>query len=399
MIADPLQQALGLTALAAISVLVLVLASSRARREVRVLATASFVGHAVVGITIWYRIPGLISGDAFVYEAQALGSVQARAGKEGFAILLGGLYRAMGPTPAAGILLNAALMGLLVIVVSRTTGRLGGARGARYAALVAVFLPPFVWWGSQLLREAPMWLLIALAADMAVAMAIEGFAWRKAALLLPVCLAMITIRAPVAAVFAVFLAIGLLLAAPPRTGDHLRRAMLIGGAIALVVFLFPRFEALQSLESQDSASIVSSRNYLATANTGFGEQATLTMSGLYGQLPTALPLVMFGPVPWQLDSTELAGAADTLAWWFILFWAVRGFGPLRRLVGRASLVLLIPAAALVGVLALTLANYGILIRMRAMVVVLLVPYAAFGLAERRRRRLPSVEPVRLSPLV
>ena len=83
----------------------------------------------------------------------------------------------------------------------------------------------------------------------------------------------------------------------------------------------------------------------------------------------------------------------------ILYLALRGFVPLRRRVGRASLVLLMPAAALLGVLALTLANFGIVIRMRAMVVVLLVPYAAVGLAvlaERRRARSYDAAPVRLT---
>ena len=399
MIADPLQQALGLATLAAVATIVLVLVSRRAMQPVRVLALGSFAGHAVLGIGIWYLMPALVAGDAFVYEAQAEGALEARAGKEGFAILLGGLYRVTGPTPAAGLLFNAALMGLLVTVVARTAGRLGGERAARYGALIAVLLPPFVWWGSQLLREAPMWILIALAADTAVAMAMEGLSWRRGASLLLISLAMLTIRAPVAAVLVVFLVIGLILASAPRPGDHARRATLIVGAIGIALFLFPRFDALQSLETQDSASIVNSRNYLATANTGFGEQAATTTSGLYGQLPTALPLVVFGPLPWQLASSELAAVADTLAWWFVLYLAWRGFVPLRRRVGRASLLLLVPTAALLGVLALTLANFGIVIRMRAMAVVLLVPYAAVGLAvlaERRRGRAYDAAPVRLS---
>ena len=50
-------------------------------------------------------------------------------------------------------------------------------------------------------------------------------------------------------------------------------------------------------------------------------------------------------------------------------------------------------------LTLTLANFGIVIRMRAMVVVLLLPYAAVGLAmlaERRRARVRNFNAVRMS---
>ena len=395
MTSDPLQETLGLASLAAFSLFALVFATSRAERPVRALAITSFAGHAVLGTVIWYQLPALIAGDAFVYQAQAMGSLEARAGKEGFSILLGSLYRAIGPIPAAGLLLNASLMGLLVVVVSRTAGRLGGERAARFAAIMAVLLPPLVWWGSQLLREAPMWILIALAADTAVAMAIDGLSWRRGAWLLVPCLAMLTIRAPVAAVVAVSLALGLVLATAPRPGDHIRRAAMIGGAVLLAVFLFPRFEALQSLEEEDSASIVYARNSLSTANTGFGEEAAPTTSGLIGSLPSALPLVVFGPFPWQLPSSGLVAVADTLAWWFVLYWGMRGFGPLHRRFGRASWVLIVPAAALIGVLALTLGNFGIVIRMRAMIVVLLLPYASVGLTLVAQRRKAYVRDLKL----
>ena len=390
MLADPLRHILGLGTLLAVSLYALWFFSREAGRSVKGLALASFFGHAVVATVIWYRVPALIAGDAFVYHAQALGSLEARAGKEGFSILLGSLYRIVGATPVAGLLLSSFLMGLLVIVVARTAGRLGGERAARIAAVTALLLPPFVWWGSQLLREAPMWILIALAADAAVAMAIEGLSLRRAAWLLLVCLAMLTVRAPVAAVLAVSLALGLVLASAPRPGDHVRRAAMIGGAVLLALFLFPRFEALHSLEEENSASIVYSRNYLSSVNTGFGEEAAPTTSGLIGHLPSALPQVMFGPLPWQLPSSGLAAVTDTLAWWFVVYWGLRGFGPLRRRFGRASWVLIVPTVALIGVLALTLANFGIVIRMRAMIVVLLLPYAAVGLALSRSRGRVSV---------
>ena len=378
---DPLVQALGLAAIVLLACYVIWFASRKSGASVRLLAMTSFVGHGVVGIVVWYAFPAWISGDVAVYEAQALGRQDVTAGKEGFAILLGALYRAIGHAPAAGLLLNAVFMGLFVIVVARTARRLGSRRASTVAAVLAVLLPPFVWWGSQLLREPPMWILIALAADTAVAMAVDGLSWRRATWLLVTCLAMLTIRAPVAAVFAVSLALGLVLASAPRFGDHIRRMAMIAGAIALAIFLFPRLPALQSLQEEDSASIVHSRNYLATtAKTGFGEVAAPTTSGLFGQLPTALSLVTLGPLPWQLPASGLPAVADTLAWWFVLAWGVRGFGPIHRRFGRAGWLLILPAAALLVALALTLANFGIVIRMRAMVVVLLLPYAAVGLA-------------------
>ena len=395
---DPLRHALGIAVVAFVAGYALWLATRRADRMVRAWAVASFVAHAGVGIAIWYRFPSLVANDAAVYEAQALGTRVANAGKEGFSFVLGGIYSAIGRAPVAGLILNALCMALLVVVVANTARRLGNTQSGRYAAVLAAVLPPFLWWGAQLLREAPMWILLALAAETAVAIAIDGLSWRRAVWLLALCLPMLTIRAPVAAVVAVSLAVGLLFAGAPRSGDHVRRAVMIVGAIVLSALLFPRFAALQSLQEEDSASIVNSRNYLATANTGFGEAAAPTTYGLVGQLPSTLPLVTLGPLPWQLPSSGLPAVADTLSWWFVLYWAVRGFGPLYRRYGRAAWVLVGPAAALIVVLALTLANFGIVIRMRAMVAVLLLPYAAIGLAvaaERRHPREVSNRPVRV----
>ena len=340
---DPIRQALGLVLFALVGSYILWIASRRASRMVRSLAMCSFAGHAALGIAIWYAVPAWIAGDAFGYDAEALGKQAATAGKGGFSFMLGGLYRLVGHAPAAGLLLNAMLMGLLVVVVATTANRLGQRGAASFAAIMALLLPPFIWWGSQLLREASVWVLIALAADIAVTIALSGFSWRRGALLLSVCLLMLTIRAPIAAVLAVSLALGLLFATAPRSGDHTRRVALVVAAIGLGLFLFPRFEALRSLEEDDSASIVQRRNDLATSNTGFGDMAVPTTGGLIGQLPSALPLVTFGPLPWQLPSSGMPGVADTLAWWFVVFWGVRGFRSLYRRFGRASWVLLIPA--------------------------------------------------------
>ena len=295
------------------------------------------------------------------------------------------MYRAFGHVPVAGLLLNGLWMGLLVLAVSNTARRLGDQRAARIAALIAVFLPPFIWWGSQLIREASMWLLIALVADTAVRLALDGLVWRRGVWYLLLLLAMVTMRAPVAAVFAIALGLGLVLVRAPRPGDHLRRIVLIGGFVLLTAFLLPRFAALQSLGEADAASYANSRNILAEANTGFGQTTALNGYALVGQLPVTLPLVALGPLPWQLPATGQAALADTLAWWFIVFWALRELGPLHRRHGRVAWLLLLPALLLLVVLALTLANWGIVIRMRAMIVVLLIPYASVGLAVGVRR--------------
>ena len=51
--------------------------------------------------------------------------------------------------------------------------------------------------------------------------------------------------------------------------------------------------------------------------------------------------------------------------------------------GRQVLVHLLPAAALASMLALIIGNYGTVIRERLQVVVLILPFVAFGLAKRK----------------
>ena len=194
----------------------------------------------------------------------------------------------------------------------------------------------------------------------------RAFRLAEGGTLLPVCLTMITVRTPVGALFGVPLATGYCCSRPP----HGRGTACDGDAYRwrdsrLVVFLFPRFEALSEPRTKTQQHRLLPQ-LLATANTDSAGGARSTTSR---PLRTTAELAASRDVrPCRGSSLrpQLAGAADRLAWWFILFWAVRGFESVPS-PGRAGrLVLLVPAAALVGVLALTLANYGILIRMRAM---------------------------------
>ena len=391
MSSDPLRAIIGLAAFTLLGCYLLFYCSRNSGPTVRLLAFASVAIHAILGIVVWYGASSLIAPDARLYDSQAMGSIQRDAGKEGFPIVLGMLYRAIGHAPAAGIVMNAILTGLLVVVLARAAGKLGDERAAVMAAGMAVVVPSFVWWGLQLLREPAIWLALALAVDTALSIALDRLTFRRGAGMVVLLIVMLPLRAPIAAVIALPLGLSLLLARAPRPGDRFRRAAMIVGGAVLAVFLFPRMAALQSLETKDTASIVHTRNSLAKADTGFGDPTDATTTALVGQLPYTLPLVTFGPLPWQLPSSGLPAVADTLAWWFVLFWAIRGLGPLRRRFGRASWVLLIPAGALMVILALTLANFGIVIRMRAMVIVVLLPYAAVGLAAvgEVRARVPA----------
>ena len=73
-------------------------------------------------------------------------------------------------------------------------------------------------------------------------------------------------------------------------------------------------------------------------------------------------------------------------WWWLLPSAWLGYRESRGLIGRKSLLLLLPVLVASVVLALVISNYGTVVREREQIVVLLVPFIALGLATKAARR-------------
>ncbi|HEV2122772.1 MAG TPA: hypothetical protein VGW38_08365, partial [Chloroflexota bacterium] len=90
------------------------------------------------------------------------------SGKEGFYYLLASLYWVFGKYAAAGLAVNAFCAAALVPIMSDTTRRLFGVAAARYAAPLVVLLPGMFLWTSQLMKEAGMLILLAVALNCAV---------------------------------------------------------------------------------------------------------------------------------------------------------------------------------------------------------------------------------------
>lgn len=398
-IADPLRQTLGITIVALIAVHALWLATRRSPQRVRSWAWASLAAHLTLAAAIWVYSP--LSGDARVYDLQARGLASAwqglpvdsyppmGAGKEGFAVALGVLYRVAGPVPWAGIILNTLAAALLVVVVSNTTAKMAGPHAARAAPVLATILPPFMFWPSLLLREAWIWLLIALIAESMVAASTEGLTAKRGRRLVISFLLLTTLRAPIAALLALVCLATLVWSRPRRSGEFLRRMGLIGVLAISVVALFRVLPGFQRLLDTNAEDIASNRNELSiSASTGFGDEVTPTSIGLVSQLPRTIPIVVFGPFPARLRESARLAWLDVAAWWFGLIYAVKGYRTLRGYNHKSSRVLVAMAAVILLIIAVVMGNIGIVIRERAMALVLLVPLASVGLSVARPRRTP-----------
>lgn len=400
MVSNPLTQALGVAVVTVISCYILWLAVRRVAVGVRRWALVSFVGHSVFAILIWYRFTGLLAGDGRAYDGQGQaladawhggGAITLNAGKEGFSVILAAIYWTAGHIPVAGLILNALVMGLLVVVVSNTARTVGGENAARVAAILATLLPSLVYWGAQLLREPFVWLLLALVAESTLAVLKEGASVRRGLRLFVYCLLLFPMRGAIAAVVVVSTGLVLVLGLFWRPREALRTILVIGSTVAVATMFLAGYRGFSAVQDQATAeSIASSRNAVAIdSTTGLGTIVEPTTSGLMSQLPTTIPIVLFGPFPWDLPAAGLAVGFDTVAWWLVLILGWVGFASVRRRDRIAAWAPILPIISMLFVLAYTLGNIGLMIRMRAMVVVYLLPVAAVGACRLSVSRRPA----------
>lgn len=311
------------------------------------------------------------------------------AGKEGYYYLLASVYWLFGPFTWAGVALNAALAAALVPVVSDTAHRLFGSATVRYVPVILLLVPGMILWPSQLLKESPFLFLLAVAANCAARLVKRYSPWPL--LLLVVLLpGLLTFRAQLSFAILTGLVAGLVFGRQKLVGG------LIGGLVASVLVTGVVASGIGSGGYQTAVA-----SNLERANEVRRGSATEAASGFVAEadissadralrfLPIGLVAVSVGPLPWQLSGgRQLVVIPDVFAWWVLVmgfWWGQRA----ARARGRHWLVLATPALAAMIVIALSIGNYGTMVRERMQILVLLAPVVALGLAERRDSRLPA----------
>ena len=351
-------------------------------------AIVSYAVHYLASLSV-YSYFGLLAPDAEYYDAAAqsfaLGStdVSVTAGKEGWIDILSAIYEHIGHAPQLGLIFNAIVAALTVVIVAVTASVL--SMPARTSAWLACLLPASVIWSSLLLRESLTWLLIAASALGFAGIAVSKHKWRYVAVLGLALPSLLSVRGTAAVVVAAAgcLAIALVY-------RRLAPFLALGGLGLTAVMASPlgaRLDAIVGGYSLDS--INTSRDSLSrSAETGW---PTVDISGPYSAveaLAVTTPRVLFGPFPWEWLSISPLLSLDALVWLVILGLATFGF--LKHGQRRIALVLILPAVALLLALILTSGNYGTMQRLRLQPTILILPLAAAGLAEllRSARLLP-----------
>jgi len=315
------------------------------------------------------------------------------AGKEGFFYALARLYEVIGPYRVGGLALTALCSALLVPLVADTTRRLFGNR-ARVAMLpLIVLLPGFLFWTSQLLREAPIVAALALGANLAVRLSEEFRPGRLAVLGLTVA-TLFTLRANVAYVFGAGLLVGLALGGRHLIAGVATAAAMLGLVAVLVLGGGLGESGYQRSATADLQQVNTVRSDLATtANSGIGKEADVsTARGSIAYLPIGLPQLLLGPFPWQIGNLRQAlGLLEAMTVWWLVPAFVRGMRRSARLIGRRAALLLAPAAGIALVLTLLIGNVGTLVRERIQVTVLLLPFVALGWRREAHDAAPEAE--------
>jgi len=371
-----------------------------ALRRVMWWTMVSFGAHLLVGLLITNIGPlrGYLGPDSLGYHAGAVDIVQhwrldyplpdLPSGKEGFFYALAGLYWLVGTEPTAGLVMNATLAAAMVPLMADLTNRLAGPRAAHKIPPLLVLLPGLMLWPSQLLREAGMLFLLVLVANLGVRLSERVTVPSLLGLVVSIAV-MLTFRGYIAVVVA-----GTVLCGVALSKRHLLAgvgtaisAVLIGSILVLSFGLgYAGYQTAVNANLQQ-ANIVRQGLSVSVAS-GYASDVDVSNSGAaITYLPRGLTSFMLGPFPWQIRGVrQLPALPDVIVWWYLLPMLWRGCQVARREGERRAYVLLLPALGVASVLGLILANYGILVRERTQVVVLLLPLIAWGLADRARER-------------
>lgn len=301
-------------------------------------------------------------------------------GKEGFYYGLAQIYGVFGPYKAAGLAVIATCAGVILPIMADTTRRLFGTGRDRPLGPLLLVLPAFALWTSHLLREAPIVLCIVIMANCAVRLS-QRASLSTVFITATTGAVLLTLRANVAFVLLAGLVIGVMLGR-----RHLIHGISTAGVTVAVVALLVLAGGLglrgYQLASQANLEQVNDlRSGLATtANSGFQDDVDVsTTKGAADYLVVGLPTFLFGPFPWQVGGPrEVPGMLEAMTLWFLIPSLVRGLRRSWQLVRRQVFVLIVPALALTLMLALITGNYGIIVRERLQVVVMLLPLIALG---------------------
>jgi hypothetical protein len=301
--------------------------------------------------------------------------------------------------PLVLILLNVALHGLLILVVSGITRELADSaldpeevgRGERLAAWAVALAPGIVLWTPQVMRETLSCLCVAI-----TVLGLCRFLQRRnpMSLALPVlgvCL-LAWVRSSVGAGLLVGSLLATTISLPLRSrAAAIARFALVGmGGAATFVGL----RALGVFDLLEAESRAGDMSYLSRADTAFGGGSIDYSHNTWATiLASNLPRVVAGPFVWEFRPTPgmIIAYVEGIMWAITVVLALLYLRNRRReakgsLGSHQALLLVCLAFVLLLVFAVGISNYGMLSRLRPTALSCTIPPAALFIVSQLKRR-------------
>jgi len=372
---------------------------------------AAFAIHLVIGLVILSSgtLTGYFGGDAQTYSLGAAGIYQhwvhgtalptnLPAGKTGFYYLLATLFYGFGLHPQAGVVVNAAMAALVIPLLTDATRRHLGDAAARPVPALATLIPGFMIWGSQLLREAGVYFLMAVALNCAVRL-MQRSKLSTMFVLVPAIGLLVTFRADVGLMTGGALAVAITFGRRNVGGSVASGLGTVALVLALVIGGGLGYSGFRTVTNTNLSQVNNIRSdSSSSASSGFLQEADVSSAQhAVSYIPLGSAYFLLGPAPWQIHGLrEALALPDVLVWWYLLPSLWRGIRETRRRRGREVTVYLLPSLALTVILTLLIANYGTAVRERMQVIILLVPLMGLGWSVRHPASVPALPPATTS---
>ncbi len=374
------------------------------------LVIGGFVARAALAITLrQFDLNLVLGGDEGTFDGNArvfLAWLEGRlpqpfqakwmhTSQVGYFVIVGCLYWLFGVVQIIPVLLNCLIGALTAVPVYRIAARLGGRLAGRAAAVLVTIFPSLVLWSCLLVRDALAFFLIAWCVVLGQDLLRRTSPLRVAYLI--ACLgALATIRSYMFLLLAAALVVTFLTSIVRRPGRALAVALLATVGVLVLVRgagLGAEFVGEDYLARIDEQRRLNALMGNSVIDLGTHDLATPT--GALTYLPIGLVYFLLAPFPWQMGGRQVLALPDMVLWYACLplvivgaFWA---YGHRRT----AALVPLIAGSSICLLYALVEGNVGIIVRHRAQVLVLFLPYAGVQISRivraRSRRRAAEDE--------
>ncbi len=305
-------------------------------------------------------------------------------GRKGYFYVVAAIYFLLGADALLPKLLNCLVGALAVPLVYDLTLRIGGSGAAALrAATFTTWFPSLVLWSSLNIRDA--WIVLMILVVCRESLILQDRPRPSSIVIIALgIMAIVQFRDYI--LFAV--AGPMLVSFVSRNSKNLARNLVLGSVVAVVVIYADQAAgANRKLRTFDFEEIHEIRYWNTVGAASQFEQADISSpTKAIFFLPKGMMYFLLAPFPWMIGSVrQLLAVPETIFFYWLIPWIVRGVRNLIRFHLGASMMVLLIAAGLTLGYALGEGNAGTAYRHRAQILCFFLIFASIGLDQKRSR--------------